>query len=146
MSAAYIRRAGNCVRGFGVGCLGAVMLPVMTEIQIENGRQKIWGRRPCGTYHTRGLGPGDEVEIEYAWPEPFAVIQLSIVIEEVEDHGERTIVYFRDTKTGQHGRAEVFRKGPPNWGIVKFQVVRKVWHQPQPHREIFFTPGGVFVP
>ncbi len=122
------------------------MLAVMTESQIENGRQKMWGYRPRDTYHTKGLGPGDEVEIEYAWPEPFAVIRLSIVIEEVEDHGERMIIHFHDQKTGKRGRAEIFRKGPPAWGTVKFQVVRKVWHQPQPHREIHFVPGGVYVP
>ena len=121
------------------------MLPVMCESQVENGRQRVWGYQPRETYHTKGLGPGDEIELEYIWPEPFAVIQLSIVIEEVEDHGERTIIHFRDAK-GRRGRAEVFRKGPPEWGVVKCQVVHKVWHQPQPHREIYFTENGVFVP
>lgn len=123
------------------------MLPVMTESQIENGRQKIWGFQPRETYHTRGLGPGDEVEVEYAWPEPFAVIRLSIVIEEIEDHGERIIIHFRDTKTRRHGRAEVFRGGPPRWGTIKFQVTKKVYQppQPDPSDRHYFTPDGMIV-
>lgn len=104
--------------------------PVATTRQIRNRQLREMGITPSASYHTRGLGPGDEVLAEEVQPDPFAKVRFHAVVRQVWDHGHYVLVEVAQDGQPHPKVVLLHREGPPDWGVVEFRVTKKVYLPP----------------